>query len=112
MSCSGKRPTGWKDISGRTSRPARLHSGTRSREFFSRTFVMAKKAVIVGWSHIPFGQRIEPETEPLMARVSGGALEQSGITGNDVDRKSVGSGKSVYVRGDMGGRRYVTKKNS
>src|SRR3546814_2969158 len=90
MSCSGKRPTGWKDISGRTSRPARLHSGTRSREFFSRTFVMAKKAVIVGWSHIPFGKLIEPDTETLMARVSGGALEHAGINGKDVDGIYVG----------------------
>ncbi len=39
---------------------------------------MTNKAVIVGWSHIPFGKLIEPDTEALMARVSGAALEHAG----------------------------------
>ena len=35
---------------------------------------MSKRAVIAGWSHIPFGKLDDPDTESLMARVSGAAL--------------------------------------
>ena len=35
---------------------------------------MSKRAVIVGWSHVPFGKLDDPDTESLMARVSGAAL--------------------------------------
>ena len=34
---------------------------------------MSKRAVIAGWSHIPFGKLDDPDTESLMARVSGAA---------------------------------------
>ncbi|HEY9572596.1 MAG TPA: thiolase domain-containing protein, partial [Pusillimonas sp.] len=61
---------------------------------------MAKKAVIVGWSHIPFGKLIEPDTETLMARVSGGALEHAGITGKDVDGIYVGVMNSGFQKQD------------
>src|SRR3546814_2638439 len=64
---------------------------------------MAKKAVIVGWSHIPFGKLIEPDTETLMARVSGGALEHAGITGKDVDGIYVGVMNSGFQKQDFQG---------
>src|SRR3546814_17282761 len=64
---------------------------------------MAKKAVIVGWSHIPFGKLIEPDTETLMARVSGGALEHAGITGKDVDGIYVGVMNSGFQQQDFQG---------
>ncbi len=38
------------------------------------------QAVIAGWSHIPFGKLADPDTESLMARVSGVALEHAGVT--------------------------------
>ncbi|HEU0229033.1 MAG TPA: acetyl-CoA acetyltransferase [Burkholderiaceae bacterium] len=64
---------------------------------------MAKKAVIVGWSHIPFGKLVEPDTETLMAQVSNSALEHAGITGKDVDGIYVGVMNSGFQKQDFQG---------
>lgn len=64
---------------------------------------MAKKAVIVGWSHIPFGKLVEPDTETLMAQVSNSALDHSGITGKDVDGIYVGVMNSGFQKQDFQG---------
>ena len=44
---------------------------------------MSKQARIVGWSHLPFGKLIEPDTESLMARVSLDALRHAGAETGD-----------------------------
>jgi acetyl-CoA C-acetyltransferase len=64
---------------------------------------MAKKAVIVGWSHIPFGKLVEPDTETLMAEVSNSALDHAGITGKDVDGIYVGVMNSGFQKQDFQG---------
>jgi len=61
------------------------------------------KAVIAGWSHIPFGKLADPDTESLMARVSGAALEHAGITGKDVDGIFVGVMNNGFQKQDFQG---------
>ncbi|WGF89098.1 acetyl-CoA acetyltransferase [Marinivivus vitaminiproducens] len=56
---------------------------------------MSKRACIVGWAHTPFGKLDDPDTESLMARVSGAAMEHAGIAAGDVDAVTVG----VYNNG-------------
>lgn len=64
---------------------------------------MTNKAVIVGWSHIPFGKLIEPDTEALMARVSGAALDHAGITAKEVDGIYVGVMNNGFQKQDFQG---------
>ncbi len=64
---------------------------------------MTNKAVIVGWSHIPFGKLIEPDTEALMARVSGAALEHAGIAAKEVDGIYVGVMNNGFQKQDFQG---------
>src|SRR5690606_40429059 len=61
------------------------------------------KAVIAGWSHIPFGKLADPDTESLMARVSGAALAHAGITGGDVDGIYVGVMNNGFQKQDFQG---------
>jgi len=61
------------------------------------------KAMIVGWSHIPFGKLMEPDTETLMAQVSGAALAHAGITGRDVDGIYVGVMNNGFQKQDFQG---------
>ncbi|NYT77114.1 acetyl-CoA acetyltransferase [Alcaligenaceae bacterium] len=61
------------------------------------------KALIAGWSHIPFGKLPDPDTESLMARVSGAALEHAGITGKDVDAIYVGVMNNGFQKQDFQG---------
>lgn len=61
------------------------------------------KAVIAGWSHIPFGKLTDPDTETLMARVSGAALKHAGITGKDVDGIYVGVMNNGFQKQDFQG---------
>lgn len=61
------------------------------------------KAVIAGWSHIPFGKLADPDTESLMARVSGAALEHAGITGKEVDGIYVGVMNNGFQKQDFQG---------
>lgn len=56
---------------------------------------MLKRAVIVGWSHIPFGKLDLPDVESLIASVARPALDHAGIAPPDVDFVSVG----VYNNG-------------
>ena len=64
---------------------------------------MTKRAVIVGWSHIPFGKLIEPDTETLMARVSGAALDHAGVAREDVDGIYVGVYNNGFDKQDFQG---------
>jgi acetyl-CoA C-acetyltransferase len=56
---------------------------------------MSKRAVIVGWSHTPFGKLDEPDVESLIARVSRSALDHAQVAPEDVDYVTVG----VYNNG-------------
>lgn len=56
---------------------------------------MSKRAVIVGWSHTPFGKLDEPDVESLIARVSRSALDHAQVAPEDVDFITVG----VYNNG-------------
>lgn len=62
-----------------------------------------RKAVIVGWSHIPFGKLTDPDTESLMARVSGAALAHAGISGKEVDGIYVGVMNNGFQKQDFQG---------
>lgn len=48
------------------------------------------RACIVGWAHSPFGKLEDLDTESLMERVSGAALEHAGVATKDVDGIYVG----------------------
>ena len=61
------------------------------------------KAVIAGWSHIPFGKLADPDTESLMAQVSGAALTHAGISGKDVDGIYVGVMNNGFQKQDFQG---------
>ena len=62
---------------------------------------MSKRAVIVGWSHTPFGKLDDPDTESLMARVSGAALDHAGISPEAVDGIYVGVMNSGFQKQDF-----------
>ncbi|WP_025141006.1 acetyl-CoA acetyltransferase [Achromobacter sp. DH1f] len=64
---------------------------------------MSKRAVIVGWSHIPFGKLDDPDTESLMARVSGAALDHAGIGPDAVDGIYAGVMNSGFQKQDFQG---------
>lgn len=56
---------------------------------------MSNRAVIVGWSHTPFGKLHEPDVESLIAGVSRSALDHAQVAPEDVDFVTVG----VYNNG-------------
>jgi len=45
---------------------------------------------IVGWAHTPFGRSDAPDTEALMAEVTGPALDHAGVAAEDIDGIFVG----------------------
>lgn len=45
---------------------------------------------IVGWSHLPFGKREEPDVEALIGGVVNEALEDAGVEARDIDSIHVG----------------------
>ena len=64
---------------------------------------MTQRAVIVGWSHMPFGKLDAPDTESLMAGVSAKALEHAGITAQEVDGIYVGVMNGGFQKQDFHG---------
>lgn len=62
---------------------------------------MSKRAVIVGWSHTPFGKLDDPDTESLLARVSGAALDHAGISPEAVDGIYAGVMNSGFQKQDF-----------
>jgi acetyl-CoA C-acetyltransferase len=64
---------------------------------------MSNKARIVGWSHIPFGKLIDPDTETLMARVSLDALRHAGLGSESVDGIYVGVMNNGFLKQDFQG---------
>src|SRR5262245_23526018 len=51
---------------------------------------MSRSARIIGWSHIPFGKRDEPDVETLMSLVTPGSLQHAGVEPREVDGIFVG----------------------
>jgi len=51
---------------------------------------MARKALITGWAHSPFGKLEDPDTEALMARVVRPALGHAQVAPEEVDGIFVG----------------------
>lgn len=64
---------------------------------------MSRSAVIVGWSHIPFGKLDDPDTEALMSRVSLDALRHAGVASADVDGIYVGVMNNGFSKQDFQG---------
>ena len=64
---------------------------------------MSKRAVIAGWSHSPFGKLDDPDTESLMARVSGAALAHAGLSAGAVDGIYVGVMNGGFQKQDFQG---------
>ena len=62
---------------------------------------MNQRAVIAGWSHIPFGKLDDPDTESLMARVSADALEHAGVPAQAVDGIYVGVMNGGFQKQDF-----------
>lgn len=59
------------------------------------------RACIVGYAHSPFGKLEDPDTESLMARVSGAALEHAGVSPEQVDGIYVGVMNSGFQKQDF-----------
>ena len=60
-------------------------------------------AMIVGWAHLPFGRLEDPDTEALMARVTGAAMDHAGIGPEDVDGIFVGAMNNGFTKQDFQG---------
>lgn len=61
------------------------------------------KAAIVGWAHSPFGKLEDADTEALMGRVTGAALEHAGIEAPQVDGVFVGVFNAGFQKQDFQG---------
>ncbi len=61
------------------------------------------RAAIVGFAHSPFGKLEDPDTEALMGRVTGAALEHAGITPDQVDGIFVGVFNAGFQKQDFQG---------
>jgi len=62
-----------------------------------------RRAAIVGYAHSPFGKLEDADTEALMARVTGAALEHAGITPQQVDGIFVGVFNAGFQKQDFQG---------
>ncbi|PXY18775.1 thiolase domain-containing protein [Prauserella flavalba] len=51
---------------------------------------MTQHPHLTGWAHTRFGKSEQPDVESLMAEVSAAAVEDSGLTPDDIDAVSVG----------------------
>ena len=51
---------------------------------------MSQRAVIIGWSHSPFGKLDVPDVEGLITSVARSALDHAGVAPEDVDFATVG----------------------
>lgn len=62
-----------------------------------------RRGLIVGWAHSQFGKSEDPDTEALMARVSGAALEHAGVDADSVDGIYVGVMNNGFSKQDFQG---------
>ncbi len=64
---------------------------------------MARKALITGWAHSPFGKLEDPDTEALMARVVRPALGHAQVAPEEVDGIFVGVMNNGFQKQDFQG---------
>ncbi len=64
---------------------------------------MARKALITGWAHSPFGKLEDPDTEALMARVVRPALSHAQVAPEEVDGIFVGVMNNGFQKQDFQG---------
>lgn len=62
---------------------------------------MQRQTRIVGWAHTQFGKVEDPDTESLMARVSGEALQHAGIDATALDGIYVGVMNNGFSKQDF-----------
>lgn len=62
---------------------------------------MPSGAMIVGWSHIPFGKLADPDTESLIGKVALPALEHAGVAASQIDSIHVGVMNNGFSRQDF-----------
>lgn len=58
-------------------------------------------ACIVGWSHLPFGKRSEDDAESMIVQVATAALEDAGLTPDDIDAVYLGHFNAGFERQDF-----------
>ena len=64
---------------------------------------MDAKAAIVGWAHSPFGKLEDEDTEALMGRVAGSAIEHAGLSPDQIDSIHVGVFNAGFQKQDFQG---------
>jgi acetyl-CoA C-acetyltransferase len=64
---------------------------------------MARSPYITGWAHSPFGKLEEPDTEALMARVVGPALDHAQMAAEEIDGVFVGVMNNGFQKQDFQG---------
>ena len=58
-------------------------------------------ACIVGWSHLPFGKRTEDDAESMIVQVATAALEDAGLTPDDIDAVYLGHFNGGFEKQDF-----------
>ncbi|MEM8645594.1 MAG: acetyl-CoA acetyltransferase [Pseudomonadota bacterium] len=58
-------------------------------------------ACIVGWAHLPFGRRDEPDVESLIMGVAGDAIADAGVGPEEIDSIHVGLFNSGFQKQDF-----------
>jgi acetyl-CoA C-acetyltransferase len=59
------------------------------------------EACIVGWAHSPFGKLEDPDIEALIGRVAGAALEDAGVTPDQIDATFVSLFNNGFSKQDF-----------
>lgn len=62
---------------------------------------MSTRARIVGWSHLPFGKRTEPDTEAMIGQVVKDVLQHGGVPAADVDAIYLGVMNNGFSKQDF-----------
>lgn len=58
-------------------------------------------ACIIGWSHLPFGKRSDDDAESMIVQVATAALEDAGLTPDDIDAVYLGHFNAGFERQDF-----------
>lgn len=62
---------------------------------------MSRESSIVGWAHLPFGKREEPDTEAMIGQVVREAMSHAGVGGADIDAIYLGVMNNGFCRQDF-----------